>query len=82
MSQNGQTHFKKFGTLCIKGSKVKDQKKEKNLIYGFDVEFVPEKSLEEILLIKDVVTGKTGIHLRCFNHVQTDIERFLSDRKV
>ena len=74
--------LKSLGHYALKVSKVKDQKKEKNLIYGFDVEFVPEKSLEEIFLIKDVVTGKTGIHLRCFNHVQTDIERFLSDRKV
>ena len=32
--------------------------------------------------IKDVVTGKTSIHLRCLDQVKRGIERFLSDRKV
>ena len=43
---------------------------------------VLEKSLEEIFPIEDVATGKTSVHLRCFDHVKTDIDTFLSDRKV
>ena len=54
-------------------SKLKDQAKENCLIYGSDGEFALEKSLEEIFPIEDVVTGKTSIHLRCFDHVKTDI---------
>ena len=63
-------------------SKLKNQAKENCLIYGSDREFALDKSLEQIFPIEDVVTGKTSIHLRCFDHVKTDIERFLSDRNV
>ena len=77
------THVKKEADdYKFVASKLKDQAKENCLIYGPDGEFALEKSLEEIFPIEDVVTGKTSIHLRCFDHVKTDIERFLSDRKV
>ena len=77
------THVKKEGDdYKFVASNLKNQAKENCLIYGSDGEFALEKSLKEIFAIEDVVTGKTSIHLRCFDHVKTDIERFLSDRKV
>ena len=77
------THVKKEGGYYkFVASKLKNQEKENCLFYGADEEFALEKSLEEISQIEDVITGKTSIHLRCFDHVKTDTEMVLSDRKV
>ena len=51
-------------------------------MYESDDEFALEKFVEEIFPIKDVVTEKISIHLWWFDHVKTEIERFLSDKKI
>ena len=62
------THVKKEADdYKFVASKLKDQAKENCLIYGSNGAFALEKSLEEILSIEDVVTGKTNIHLRWFD---------------
>ena len=77
------THVKKEADdYKFVASKLKDQAKENCLIYGSDGEYALKKSLEEIFPIEYVFTGKTGIHLQCFDHGKIDIERFLSNRKV
>ena len=68
------THVKKDADdYQFVASNLKDQAKENCLIYGSDGEFALERSLEEIFPIEDVVTWKTSIHLRCFDHVKTNV---------
>ena len=77
------THVKKeTDHYKFVASKLKDQAEENCLIYESNGQFALEKSLEEIFPIEDVITVKASIHLRCFDHVKTDIDRFLSNRKV
>ena len=50
----------------------------KPIVYGTDGEQAIEKAFEKEFPIEDVASAKQSVHLRCFAHVETDMEKFLS----
>ena len=48
--------------------------------YGTDGELAIEKAFQKYLPIDDIASTKQSIHLRCFAHVKTDMEKSLSDK--
>ena len=54
----------------------------KPIVYGTDGELVIEKAFEKEFLIEDVVSTKQSVHLRCFAHVKTDMEKTSLDGKA
>ena len=53
----------------------------KPIVYGTDGELASEKAFEKEFPIEDVASAKKIVHLRCFAHVENDMEKFLSEKK-
>ena len=51
------------------------------IVYGTDGELAIGKAFEKEFPIEDVASAKQSVHLRCFAHVKTDMEKFLSEKK-
>ena len=51
------------------------------LVYGTDGEPALERAFEDVFPIEGVTASKLNIHLRCFDHVKTDIKRYLENNE-
>ena len=51
------------------------------IVYGTDGELAIGKAFEKEFPIEDVASAKQSVHLRCFAHFKTDMEKFLSEKK-
>ena len=50
------------------------------MVYYTDGELAIKKVFEKELPIEDVASVKQSVHLRCFTHVEFDMEKFLSEK--
>ena len=50
------------------------------MVYWTDGELAIKKVFEKEFPIEDVASVKQSVHLRCFTHVESDMEKFLSER--
>ena len=49
----------------------------KPILYWTDGELAIEKVFEKKFPIEDLASAKQSVHLRCFAHVESDMEKFL-----
>ena len=52
----------------------------KPIAYGTEGELAIEKAFEKEFPIEDVASAKQSVHLHCFAHVETDMEKCLSEK--
>ena len=52
----------------------------KPIVYGTDGELAIEKAFEKEFPIEDAASAKQSVHLPCFAHVETDMEKFFIRR--
>ena len=78
----GASVNKKYDDYKFLSDKIKLRADVKTLVYGTDGEPAMEKAMEDTFPIEDVAPGKASIHLRCFDHVRSDIKRYLQSKNV
>ena len=54
----------------------------KPIVYWTDRKLSIEKVFEKEFSIQDVASAKQSIHLRCFAHVEYDMEKFLLEKNI
>ena len=60
--------------------KIKKFVAGKPIVYGTDGELAIEKAFEKEFPIEDAASAKQSVHLPCFVHVETDMEKFFIRR--